>query len=72
MRAARIANEERVALCEVSRIICISMNTDKPTISGIRLARRYPFGDHPRFCVLTQMDHLGAGISLLMIIGDGD
>src|SRR6185295_6882286 len=38
----------------------------------VRLARADALGNDARASVLAQVDHLGAGVGLLEIVGDGD
>src|SRR5580704_11401332 len=48
------------------------MHADEAAIGVLRLPRTDAFRDDPRARVLAQMDHLGAGVGLLIVIRDGD
>ena len=48
------------------------MHGDKATIGVLRPARRNALGHDPRFRPLAEMHHLGAGVRLLGVVGDGD
>ena len=72
MRAALISDEQGVTLREIARAVGTTQNAYQTAIRRIRFTRRDCFGDDTRFCVLTHMDHLRAGIGLLIAIGDGD
>ena len=72
MRAAVAANQQAVALRIVARILGLGVHRDQPAIGILRMTGRDPLGDNAGFRVPAQMHHLGAGIGLLVIVGDGD
>ena len=72
VRAALIAQEQAVALGEVAHAARGRADADEAAIGVVRLARRNPLGDDRRAAVLAVMDHLGAGVGLLEIVGDRD
>src|SRR5262249_46842755 len=70
--AALAADQQRVALRVVARVGRLGVHTDETTIGVLRFAGADALGDDPRAGVLAQVDHLGAGVGLLEIVGDGD
>ena len=72
LRAALVADEQRVTLREVTGIVRAAKNADEAAIGGIRFARRNGFGDDARFRVRAHMDHLRAGVGLLSVVRDSD
>ena len=72
VRAAVAADQQAVALGEVAHPGRLGMHRDQAPIGRVRLARRDRLGDDPALRILAQMDHLGAGVGLLMSVGDGD
>ncbi len=67
-----VANQQAVALGIVARVFRLGVHRHQTTIGVLRLACRNPFRHDARFCVAPQVDHLGAGIRLLVIVRDGD
>src|SRR6185295_3116664 len=65
-------DQQRVALGIVARVLGLAIDADQTAIGVLRLARRDALGNDPRTRVGAQMDHLGAGIGLLIVVGDGD
>mmetsp|Transcript_18145 Transcript_18145/g.28203 ORF Transcript_18145/g.28203 Transcript_18145/m.28203 type:complete len:867 (-) Transcript_18145:2198-4798(-) len=72
VRPAFVTNQERVALRIVPRFLGLGMHRHQSAISVLRLARADPLGHDARFGALAQMDHLGAGVGLLHVVGDGN
>src|SRR5215471_15229195 len=48
------------------------MRRDKPAIGVAGVARGNPLGNDAARRVPPEMDHLGAGVDLLIAVGDGD
>ena len=71
VRAAFIADEQTVTLREVARAVRAFQNADQTAIRVVGNARRNAFRDNRRTRVFADVNHLGAGIGLLMIVGDG-
>ena len=72
MRAALVADQQRVALREVPRVRRLAMRRDEPAIGVVGAARRDALGDDAARGVLAEVDHLGAAIDLLAAIRNGD
>jgi hypothetical protein len=72
MRPACIADQQAVALRVVAAVLGLGVHRHQPAIGVLRMARADPLGNDARPGVLAQMDHLGAGIGLLPVVGDGD
>ena len=70
VRAAFIAQEERVALTVVTRVLGVNAHLDESAVRVLAMSGRDTFGDDTRTGVLADMDHLRAGISLLVVIGE--
>ena len=49
-----------------------AMRRDEPAIGVVGVARGDALGDDAARGVLAEMDHLGAGIDLLIAVGDRD
>ena len=72
MRAAFVADQQRIAAGEVPRIGGAAMRRDEAAIGVVGVARGDALGDDAARRVLPKMDHLRAGIDLLIAVGDGD
>src|SRR5690242_19439099 len=72
VRAAFVADQERVAGREVACAGRLAMSCDETTISILRLAGRDALGDDAAGGVLAEMQHLGAAIDLLKTVRDRD
>ena len=72
MRPALVADQQAVALGIVARIFRLRMHRDKAAIGVLRAPGADTLRDDPAFRVLAQMDHLCAGIGLLVVVGDRD
>ena len=71
MGAAARANEQAVALRVIARIPGIFAHAHQAAVTVLAHPGRYAFGHNPAFGTLPQMNHLGAGVGLLMIVGNG-
>src|SRR3954452_15443162 len=72
MGAALLADEERIAIGEVARALGTAVRRDEPAIGVVGVPRRDALRDDAARRVLAEMQHLGAGIDLLVPVGDGD
>src|SRR5262249_12461884 len=72
VRAALIADQERVAIGEVARALGAAVGGDQAAIRVVGFAGGDALRDDPAGRVLAEMQHLGAGIDLLVAVGDGD
>src|SRR5690606_34963586 len=72
VRTAAVAEQKAVTLGEVSHALGIGRDTNQPAIGVVRPARADALRDNRRAGALAIMDHLGAGVGLLIIVGDRD
>src|SRR3981189_2120389 len=72
MRTAFVADQQRIAGGKIARAGGLAVRGDEAAIGVLRNARRDALGDDPAGGVLAEMDHLGAGIDLLVAVGDRD
>src|SRR6516162_2064917 len=70
VRPAAVADQQRIALCVVTRILCPRLHPDETAIGILPATGRNPFRYTRRPGVLADMDHLCPGIRLLAIVGD--
>src|SRR5690606_24791632 len=69
MRAALVAYQKRVAVGEVSGIRRLAVRRNLAAIGVLAEPRRDTLGNDPARRVLAEMDHLGAGVDLLVSVG---
>src|SRR4030081_3323681 len=72
MRAAFVADQQRIAGGKVARVGGLAVRGDEAAVGVLRHARRDALGDDPAGGVLAEMNHLGAGIDLLVTVGNRD
>ena len=72
VRAALVANQQRVALRVISGVCGALENLDHSAIGVLAMTGRNAFGDDRALRVLADMDHLRAGVGLLIIVGQRD
>src|SRR5262249_10326348 len=72
MGAAFVADEERIAVGEIARALRPAVGHDEAAIGVVGAPRGDALGDDPAGRVLAEMKHLGAGIDLLVAVGDRD
>ena len=72
VRAAVLAEQQRIALGEIAHALGIGSNANQPAIGVLALASRDALGNNGRAAALAVVDHLGAGVGLLVIVGDRD
>ena len=71
MCATPVANEQRIALRVVTRIIRTLSHANKTSIGILRPTRRDTLRDDARAGVLADVNHLSARIGLLIVVGHG-
>ena len=69
VRAAAIADQQRVALRVVARIGGVLADLHRAAVGVLAAAGRDALGDDGAARVLPQVDHLGAGVGLLAVVG---
>src|SRR5699024_4272510 len=72
MRAALVADQQRVALGVVACVLRPRQNLDQTAVGLFALGSGNAFGNNGRARVLANMGHLGAGVGLLHGTGYGD
>src|SRR5258707_471128 len=72
VRAAFVADQKRIAGGEVARAGRLAMRGNEAAIGVLRDASRDALGDDPAGGVLAEMQHLGAGIDLLVTVRNRD
>src|SRR5262245_6861118 len=72
MGAALVADQQRVAIGEVARALGAAVGAHQAAIGVVGVAGRDALGDDPAGGVLAEMQHLGAGIDLLVAVRDRD
>src|SRR5439155_26976165 len=72
VRAAAVADQQRVALRVVARAYGTRLHPHEPAIGVLAMPRRDALRDDRRAGVAADMRHLGAGVGLLAIVGDRD
>ena len=72
VRAAFVADQERVAGREVAGASRLAMSGDEAAIGVLRYAGGDALGDDPARRVLAEMNHLGAAVDLLVTIRNRD
>jgi hypothetical protein len=70
--ATLITNKEGVALRIIASIFSLAIHFDETSIGIVAFSGRNTLGNDQTACVLTLMDHLGAGIRLLVIVGQSN
>ena len=70
--AAAVADQHRVALGVVARVVGALQHPHQAAIGVVAAAGGDALGDDPRAGVLADVDHLGAGVGLLVVVGQRD
>ena len=70
MRSTIAAQQQGVAGTVVARIIGIGCGTNQTTIGVLAMTCRDTLRDDGTLGVLTHVNHLGTGISLLIVVGN--
>ncbi len=71
VRAALVPDQHRIALRVVACVRCVLENLDLPAVRVLAVSGRDALGDDGRAGVFSDVYHLGAGIGLLVVVGDG-
>src|SRR6185437_3822625 len=69
VRAAALADQQRVALGVVARALGALLHLHQAAVAIVALAGADALGDDLRLGVLADVDHLGAGVGLLVMMG---
>ena len=72
VRAALVADEQRIAVREVARARGLAVRGHQPAVGVLRTPGGNTLRDDPARRVLAEMDHLGAGIDLLHAVRHRD
>ena len=72
VRAAVLAEQQRIALGEIADPFGARRNADQPAVGVLALAGADPLRHDGRAAAPPVVDHLGAGIGLLVIVGHRD
>src|SRR5207244_5178251 len=72
VRAAAVADQQRVALRVVACALRPRLHPNEPTIGVLAAPGRNALRDDRRTRVAPDMDHLRAGVGLLAVVGDRD
>ena len=72
VRATAVADQQRVALGEVTRTFRTRAEFHQTAVGVGAAAGGDALGDDGAPGVFTQVDHLGAGVGLLVVVGEGD
>src|SRR5260370_39826854 len=72
MGAALVADQKRIAIGEIARAGRAAMCRYQSAIGVVGMTGSDALGDDPARGVLAEMQHLGAGIDLLIAVRDGD
>ena len=71
VRAAFIAQEERVALAVITRVLGMDTHLHESPVGVLAMACGDTFGDDTRAGVFADVNHLRSGVCLLVVIGEG-
>src|SRR3972149_82258 len=69
---ALVADQQRIALCVVARPTGALEDLDQPAVGVLAVTRGDALGDDRALRVLADVDHLGARVRLLVVVGEGD
>ena len=72
VRTTFVADQHGVALRIITRPCGGRRNSDEPAVAVIRMPGRDTLADNRAARVFSDMDHFGAGVRLLIIVGDRD
>src|SRR3546814_9519425 len=72
VRAAFLADEQRVALGVVARAVGGSRHLDQAAVGVLAAAGADALADDLALGALADVDHLGAGVGLLAVVGERD
>ena len=72
VRAALITHQQRIALRIITGVLGGRQDFYQSPVGILAVARGNPLGNNRAAGVLADVDHLGAGVGLLIIAGHGD
>src|SRR5690606_7833967 len=72
VRAALLADQQAVALGVVARAVRAGGHLHQPAVAVLAAAGADALADDLRLGALADVDHLGAGVGLLAVVGQGD
>src|SRR6266487_7159228 len=72
MGATLVADQKRIAIGKIARAGRAAMRRDQSTIGVVGMTGSDALGDDPARGVLAEVQHLGAGIDLLVAVGNRD
>ena len=72
VRSAMVAQEKAVALRVVARILCRGSDGNQATVAVLATTCGDTLGDNRAAGVASEMDHLRAGVRLLVVVGYSD
>ena len=70
VRSATVAEQERVALRIVACIIGAGIDFDQSSVGVLTVSSRDALADNGAARILSKMDHLGACVGLLLVVGE--
>src|SRR5665647_1433318 len=70
--SAIMAKKQRVALRKIACAFCLAQYLDQAPVTVLPEACRDAFGDDCTPGIFSYMHHLGAGVCLLVVIGNGN
>src|SRR5262245_7431906 len=70
MGPALVAHQQRIALGVVAGTVSALENLDHSPVRILAMPGGDTFGDYRALCIFADMDHLGAGVGLLEVVGD--
>jgi len=72
VRAALVADEQRVALGKIARVHGALLNLDQAAVAVLSVPGGNALRNNRAVRVFADVDHLGAGVGLLIIVRHGD
>ena len=72
VRTTAVAEKQRIALGIVAGVGRPFHDLHQAAICVLAVTGGDTLGDNRALCVLADMDHLGAGVGLLLVVGHGD
>src|SRR5690606_18989076 len=70
VRAALLADQQRVALGEVARALGVAVHLDQAAVGVLAASGADALADDLALGALAHVDHLGAGVGLLGVVGE--
>jgi hypothetical protein len=69
MRPASVSHEQGIALAEVASIFGARTHSHQSAVGIMALAGRNSLADYGRLGIATKVDHFGARVGLLVVVG---